>query len=415
MEVKIINMGITMLIPTYWARKRKEGWKEKDEIYDHPTPLDSEGTLRRCIESIRILRDKSFKLVIIACPVSEDISIEVEKKVKRLVKSVSLPVETFIFTPSLLKEIHNFLIEEGKKEFVSLLSIYGYSNIRNLCIFITHVFNSDIALLIDDDEVFEDHEFIKKVKEFIGKNLGKKKIWGIAGYYVGADGDYHVKKEIRPWMKYWNQYEKMNEAFDKIIGKGPRLKETPFVFGGNMIIHRSLLRKIPFDPNIPRGEDIDYLINAKMFGIDFFLDNELKIKHLPPPKAHPLWRQLRQDIYRFIYEREKIRKQRKISGMRKVYPEDFDPYPGCFLKDDLEEKIEKSSRILSSEYLEKGDKKGSEEAIKNIELAKKYLNFKFDVFEKLLNLQKMWEKLMKYIDEENVRYVLKKIIKKGRI
>ena len=28
--------------------------------------------------------------------------------------------------------------------------------------------------------------------------------------------------------------------------------------------------------------------------------------------------------------------------MTKVHPEDFDPYPGCFLKKDLDEKIEKS-------------------------------------------------------------------------
>jgi hypothetical protein len=130
-------------------------------------------------------------------------------------------------------------------------------------------------------------------------------------------------------MKYWDQYDRMNEAFGKIIGSDPRLKETPFVFGGNMVIHRNLFTVVPFDPHVTRGEDIDFLMNAKMFGFHFFLDNQLSIKHLPPSKAYPIWMQLREDIHRFIYERAKIEHQTAIAGMTRVYPEDFDPYLGC--------------------------------------------------------------------------------------
>jgi hypothetical protein len=36
-----------MVIPSYWARESEIGWKEGDTIYDHPTPLDNEGTLLR--------------------------------------------------------------------------------------------------------------------------------------------------------------------------------------------------------------------------------------------------------------------------------------------------------------------------------------------------------------------------------
>jgi len=70
--------------------------------------------------------------------------------------------------------------------------------------------------------------------------------------------DYAEKFEARDRRKYdnaeKNAISKMNEAFDKIIGTEPRLKETPFVFGGNMVIHRDLFSVIPFDPNVPRGE-----------------------------------------------------------------------------------------------------------------------------------------------------------------
>jgi len=78
----------------------------------------------------------------------------------------------------------------------------------------------------------------------------------------------------------------------------------------------------------------------RMFNYKFCLDNTLSIKHLPPPKPHPVWKQMREDIYRFTFEREKIRCQKRLKGMHYVTPEELDPYPGAFLKDDLEEKIE---------------------------------------------------------------------------
>lgn len=125
-----------------------------------------------------------------------------------------------------------------------------------------------------------------------------------------------------------------------------------------MVIHRNLFTVVPFDPNISRGEDMDFLINARMFGFPFFLDNRLSIKHLPPPKAHPIWRQLREDIYRFVYERAKI---------------------------------EKSCKLLSEEYLAHGDRRSGEEALNNIALAKTDAVPKYDPFQRLCQLQKRWQ------------------------
>jgi hypothetical protein len=403
-------MKLTMVIPSYWARESDVGWKEGDAICDHPTPLDNEGTLLRAIQSIDILEDKNFQLVIIAVATAEDIETQVEKKVANIIKSSNPGVEALLFGHSHLKQIRELLISEGKKEYMDLLHLRGYSGIRNLCMFIPHILCSEVVVLIDDDEVFEDPEFMLKAKEFIGRSIGGRTVNAVAGYYLQPDGDYHVKKPFRPWMKYWDQYDRMNEAFDKIIGTEPRLKETPFVFGGNMIIHRNLFTVVPFDPDVTRGEDIDFLINAKMFGFPFFMDNQLSIKHLPPPKTHPTWMQLREDIYRFIYERAKIEHQKEIKGMTKVYPEDFDPYPGCFLKRDLEEKIEKACKLLSEEYLAQGDRQGSEEALNNIVIAKTDAVPKYDPFQSLCELQKRWRELMLFTSHEKIRSRIRDII-----
>lgn len=406
-------MRITVVIPTYWTRRSDVGWKEGDAVYDHPTPLDEEGTVGRAIQSVGILKDKDFQLVILAVATAEDIASQVENKVESIISSGSpaAGVKVSLFGNSHLAQIHNLLVSEGKEEFVDLLQLRGYSNIRNLCMFIPHILGSDVALLIDDDEVFEDPSFIRKAKELIGKDNGGETVNAVAGYYLQPDGDYRLKKEIRPWMKYWDQFERMNEAFNKFIGTEPRWKEVPFVFGGNMIIHRNLFTVVPFDPYVPRGEDIDFLINAKMFGFKFFLDNQLSIKHLPPPKTHPVWMRLREDIYRFVYERTKIENQKEIKRMNRVYPEEFDPYPGCFLKNDLEEKIEKSCRLLSEEYGTQGDTQGNEEALKNIELARTDALPKYDPFQRLCEMQKRWQALMNYTSKGEVCSKLGEIIK----
>jgi len=403
-----------MVIPSYWARERKASHIEGEAIYDHPTPLDSNGTLLRTIESLKILKDKNFQLVIIIATTTEDINLEAETKVKNIITPAlaNLGINILLFTPSKLKKIYNLLISHGKEDYIKLLKLHGYPNIRNLCIFIPHILESEVALLIDDDEVFEDPFFISKAREFIGKNIKGKAINGVAGYYTREDGDYHIKKPFKDWMRYWDQFDRMNEAFDKIIGTKPRLKETPFVFGGNMIIHRNLFTTVPFDPNITRGEDIDFLINAKMFGFNFFLDNQLSLKHLPPPKAHPVWLQIREDIKRFIYERAKIKNQEELIGVNYVKPEDFDPYPGSFLKDDLEEKIEKSSQLLSRDYLLAGDMESSKEALNNISIAKTYANLHPNPFKSLVMLQKKWKEFIEFTYKREIRFDIKNIIEK---
>ena len=113
---------------------------------------------------------------------------------------------------------------------------------------------------------------------------------------------------------------------------GPeRLVPRPMALGGNMVFHRDLFAHVGFDPGITRGEDIDYLINARLTGRQFYLDRLLRITHLPPRHYEsPPYGKMRQDVLRFVYEREKIR-------LGALTPEVFDPYPGRLLRDDLDE------------------------------------------------------------------------------
>lgn len=396
-------MKVTMVIPSYWGRKKSEGWKETDAVYDHPTPLDEQGTLGRALESISILEKTDFNLVILGVSTARDIQQEVESKVSSIVKKSMTKVKTHFFSYSHLAKIHRHLTAFNLEKYIPLLQLNGYSNIRNLCFFLPHLLGSDVAVLIDDDEIFEDSRFMEKALEFIGREYQKEKVLAVAGYYINPDNDFLLNTDIPPWMTYWNKIDCMNRAFKEIIGKGPRLKETPFVFGGNMVVHSDLFTVVPFDPLITRGEDIDFLINARMFGFSFYLDNQLSIKHDAPSKTHPEWRKLREDISRFVFEKNKLESQEPIPGMVRLKAENLDPYPGEFLKEDLQDRIFHSNLMLAIDYLSRGNNEGALECLNNISAAESSSNPGTNPFKNLLHLQKTWKDLMEYFSLEKLR------------
>jgi hypothetical protein len=395
-------MNTVMVIPTYWGRKKEVGWQEGDAIYDHPTPLDEEGTLLRCLESTDILKDKDFSLIIIGVSATKDIEKEVENKIISILRSFKSKFPVYFFSHTHLAALVEMVIKSEGEEYNQLLHLRGYSNVRNACLIAAHLLAADIAILIDDDELFKDSDFLSKAKEFMAEKVNGKKVLAKAGYYINPDGSYLINREVESWMTYWNKAAVMNKAFKLIIGQPPRIKETPFVFGGNLVVHRELFTKIPFDPFITRGEDIDFLINVRMFGHAFFLDNELSIYHYAPAKCHEKWCQIREDIYRFVYEKEKLRNQKDNRVMDRLTAENLDPYPGAFLKDNLPEMIFKSNQMLSLKYLQDGDIEGSRECQRNILLAESDALPRFNPFEKLIELQKQWEKLMAFI-EKNIK------------
>ena len=389
-------MKTIMVIPTYWSRETAVGRQPGDAIYDHPTPLDQEGTLARALNSLHDLEDKDFSLVVLACSTAPDLEAQVEAHVREIVQAQDPPVETYVVSHSHLAAMHSALKQAEPEVTTGVLSLTGYSNIRNMCLYIPYVLGAEVAVLIDDDEFFDDPTFMKKAGEFVGTRFMGQTIDGVAGYYVNAKGTYYddVPEEIH-WMTYWDRFGSKREAFDKIIPGEPRLKVTPFAFGGCMVIHRALFRTVPFDPRITRGEDTDYVLNARMFGFHFFLDNQLYVQHRPPGGALPTWQRFREDIFRLLYSRAKIQGQTEEVNMTLVEAEDFDPYPGEFLKETLDDKILKTNLILALDYLAGDRVEDAKETIRNIWLAKTKAIPEDNPFETYLDFQRRWTALRK--------------------
>ena len=394
-------MRLAMVVPTYWGRRSNVGWLEGDLVFDHPTSLDCDGTLERLLDSIAVLDDLDFKLAIVVVPTTPDVECEAVERVEEIVEQADPQIPTRLLTPAGMTALKRAL-GDTEDRFDAFYSLAGYAQVRNACLIAARLLDAEAAVLIDDDEVFEDGGFIGKVREGLAQRHDGNPVLALAGYYLNADGDYLLEKEEPSWGARWPKYATMDEGFRRFIGQPPRYKTTPFAFGGNYILHRDLFTSLPFDTRVTRGEDLDYLTMALMSGVPTVLDNELSIKHLAPPKSHPQWQQVRQDVIRFTYQRAKLRAD--SAELRKLAPEDFDPYPGLFLRDDLNERIEETSRALTDFYRALGDVNAAEEAARNAEIAAEADDL--DAIECFIRLRDLWREFMRRIGGIDGREVL---------
>ena len=115
-----------MVIPSYWSRKASAGWQPGDAVYDHPTPLDGEDTLTRTLESLAILENKEFALVILACATAREIEQEVEARVREIVLAADPPVVTYVISHSHLAQFYEALTDCGREDLHDVLSLRGY-------------------------------------------------------------------------------------------------------------------------------------------------------------------------------------------------------------------------------------------------------------------------------------------------
>ena len=89
--------------------------------------------------------------------------------------------------------------------------------------------------------------------------------------------------------------------------------------------------------------------------------------------------------------------------MVRVSAEELDPYPGSFMKDDLEKKIERACTILAEQYRKDGKEADAAETLKNIEIAKFDAIPVKNTFHHLLNIKKLWEKMMEFTSRNDIK------------
>jgi hypothetical protein len=187
---------------------------------------------------------------------------------------------------------------------------------------------AEVIVAVDDDEVLPEN-YLQQATKWIGKIHEGHRVTGIAGPYLDEKGSPYIPEAEMVSNIMVDKSVFMNETMRQLMTHSDELVRTPMALGGNMIFHRELFTQVGFDPAITRGEDIDYLINTRIAGHAFYFDIKLSITHLPPRHFESSqYAKMRQDVIRFIYEKEKLR-------LNDLSPEEFVPYPGRLLSDEF--------------------------------------------------------------------------------
>lgn len=320
-------MNPVVVIPTYVsARRRKEGGNVLT-TYDHTTSLAQVGELPRCLESLRKVADIGPIVVLVVSEPS--IELQAAEKIQKVASQYPDLSIVVIAAPELAlirQRMDQLGLGKPNKE----IGLSGYGATRNLGLVVANILGFDAVVFIDDDEVVDDPEFLHTAMYGLGK-LTRKGVPVLAksGFFFNAKGSYLSPSQDKWYNHFWQQSKAFNKWISRAM-KGPRLSRSNYVCGGCFVLHREVFKRLSFDPWIARGEDLDYLINLRMYGSDMWFDNEWSLIHMPP-KSPSEGTRFRQDIYRWLYEFRKLEYSRTQIDLMQVRPISLEPYPGPFL------------------------------------------------------------------------------------
>jgi hypothetical protein len=396
------RMDLSIVFPMFWGREKKEIVKPGDYFYDHPTALDEEGTIPPLFDSLKVLKDREFDVIAVAGANHPSMAEAVERRAHQLLGKYAQQagVRLHYFSYSHLQRLHAYLRELGRDDLIETVSLTGYSPLRNACLVAAQILNREIAVSIDDDCLFVEPEYVGRIKSKMLSSFEGRPILAYCGPYLTPRDAILLDLPSAPHTVYWNVVEVMNESFRRNIVESPGMKEVSFAIMGNIAVHRDFYTRIPLDPPLQRGEDMDWVMNAHIFGEHFILDTELLIKHDPPPRPYPTWRPLREDIYRFRYQQAKIANSRDGNGVHALQRDRYLPYPGTFFQDDFLERVTRACTILASDYLTRGESENARESLDNIYHAHHLAAPKTDPFQSYLAFQHKWEQMMAILAEK---------------
>jgi GT2 family glycosyltransferase len=336
-----VNNNPLVIIPSYWTkgestrqaaserRRHHGGAGGVDAPFAHPTALsDEHPPLLDCLNSLRGVEGLGRIAVLVA---ADDSAIEVraDERVRSIIEQFP-ELEIFVFGSTEAGSLFRRLEQLELAGMCRAFSIKSYGAVRNLGLAVAAVLGSDIVVFIDDDELVSTPDFLKKAVFGIGHPIHSGGyLFAKSGLVTDMQNNYYTDRE-RPWSDlFWHFDEIFNKAIQLAL-RPPQLHRAQFAFGGCLAVHREMYTKIAFDPWIMRGEDVDYVINARLHGGNIYLDDQWSIRHNSSGSRSAAAR-FRQNVYRFVYEHRKLEFAKSQVDLEQVSPASLMPFPGEFI------------------------------------------------------------------------------------
>ena len=331
-------MNPAIVIPSYWAEGDQPGALGERGVYDYTTPIDKPlPELESCLTSLDGVRGVIRVIVLVVAPP------ECEESARARVESICRAhplLSTLVIGAREASHIERAVGRMAHHVTGETVSLRGYGAIKNMGLAVAAVFGHDVVVFLDDDEVVLDEDFLINAVFGLGSLTRQNlRILAKSGFFIDAlDSPYAEPSE--EWSeKYWSKAADFNWVMERAQTAGSRITRSNHLCGGCCALHAAAFSRLPFDPYITRGEDLDYVLNLRAFGMDAWFDNAWFVRAQPPEEMAPTPSIFMQDVHRWLYEYRKLDAINARRDLRTITAESLMPYPGNWLSSGVRRRV----------------------------------------------------------------------------
>lgn len=331
-------MNPVIVIPSYWDRSTRPGALGERGVYDYVTPIDKPlPELEMCLSSLEQVSGVLRVVVLVVAPPSCEEA--ARARVNGICRAHADLNPLVIGSPE-ASHIERAVARTAHHIAGETVSLRGYGAIRNMGLAVAAVLGHDVVVFLDDDEVVEQSDFLTKAVWGLGSLTRQNlRVLVKSGFFIDADGSPYAKPSHSWSEKYWSKAADFNRAMERVQNSPARITRSNHLCGGCCAVHAEAFSRVPFDPYITRGEDLDYVLDLRANGMDAWFDNEWYVRAQPPEEMAGAPSLFMQDVYRWLYEYRKLDAMNARRDLRTITPESLMPYPAPWLSSGVRQRV----------------------------------------------------------------------------
>ena len=331
-------MNPVIVIPSYWGRDAGPGALGQRGVYDYTTPIDKPlPELESCLSSLEQVSGVLRVIVLVVAPK------ECEESARARVTSICrahASLNPLVVGSQETKYVERAVGRVAHHVTGETVSLRGYGAIRNMGLAVAAVLGHDVVVFLDDDEVVQDSDFLVKAVWGLG-SLTRQNLQVLvkSGFFVDEEGSPYARPSAEWSERYWSKAADFNHVMKRMQTSTSRMARSNHLCGGCCALHAAAFSKVPFDPYITRGEDLDYVLNLRANGLDAWFDNEWSVRRLPPEETAGAPSVFMQDVHRWLYEYRELDAMNARRDLRTITSESLMPYPAPWLSEGVRRRV----------------------------------------------------------------------------
>ena len=331
-------MNPAIVIPTFWDQGSQPGALGERGVYDYNTPIDKPlPELELCLSSLEQVRGVIRVIVRVVAPP------ECAEAARARVTSICRAhanLNPLIVGEQEAAHIERVVARVAHHVAGETVALRGYGAIRNMGLAVASVFGHDVVVFLDDDNVVLDENFLINAVFGLGSLTRQNlKILAKSGFFVDALDSPYAEPSDEWSEKYWSKAADFNKVMEHAQTAPTRITRSNHMCGGCCALHAEAFTRVPFDPYITRGEDLDYVLNLRANSMDVWFDNEWFVRSQPPEEMAPAPSLFMQDVHRWLYEYRKLDAMNARRDLRTITPESLMPYPAPWLSTGVRRRV----------------------------------------------------------------------------